>query len=199
MEGVGLEEVVTYKYLGLIIDNELSFKPHVKMITKQVAHKISLLGKLRIMLTEFAAKSVYKSMIMSLYDIGDVFYCTTNKAHLCKLQTLQNRALRVIYKLGNRENTDSNHDKMGIMKLESRRKLHTIQLASWLATQEQYRDLSTLSTRAHSVGRRNLKLERINKSQYQKSFLHQAGILWNDLPTEIHCIKDQEKLKKEIK
>lgn len=31
MERVGLEEVVAYKYLGLITDNELSFKPHVKM------------------------------------------------------------------------------------------------------------------------------------------------------------------------
>lgn len=88
---------------------------------------------------------------------------------------------------------------MNITNLEMRRKLHIMQLASWLASQNEYVDVRTLPMRAHCQGRKNLKMYRINKHLYQKSFVYQAGHWWNELPRELHCIKDQEKLKAELK
>lgn len=169
------------------------------MILHRVAFKLKLLGKLRGMLTQFAAKSIYKSMILSLFDIGDVFYDSTTNKYLQKLQVLQNRAVRVIYKLRARSNVDFFHDKMSLMTLENRRKLHIMQLASWLSQQTSYVDNRKLPTRANNIQRRNLKVEKINKATYHKSFLYKASNYWNALPTETHCISDRDKLKTELR
>lgn len=56
-----------------------------------------------------------------------------------------------------------------------------------------------LPTRAHNALRRNLKVEKSNKSCYQKSFPYKAAKYWNSMPTAVHCITDKEKLKFELK
>lgn len=131
------------------------------MLLHKITYKVKLLGKLRSTLTKFATISVYKAMILSLFDIGSVFYDSASNVQLRKLQVLQNKALRVIFKLGPRTNVDKAHQKVKLMLLESRRKLHIAQLASWLSTVQMYRDCRELPTRAHSELRRNLKIEKI--------------------------------------
>lgn len=128
-----------------------------------------------------------------------IFYANATQAYLRKLQVTQNRVLRIIYRLSARENTDQYHNKMNISKLDIRRKLHMVQLASWLANQEQFRDTRSLPTRSHADCRKNIKLHQVNKSQYRNSLFYQASTWWNELPTEIHCIKDRDKQKLEIK
>lgn len=92
-----LEAVHTYKYLGLLIDSDLSFQPHVRSIIQRVAHKVKLLSNLRRMLTTHAAKNVYKAIILTLFAIGDVFYHSCTNFTLKKLQVIQNWALRCIF------------------------------------------------------------------------------------------------------
>lgn len=60
MEDVVLEEVTNYKYLGVYIDNELTFSAHINAIIKNVAHKIHLLSKIRWKITEKAVLDVFK-------------------------------------------------------------------------------------------------------------------------------------------
>lgn len=107
-------------------------------------------------LTPKSIIAVYKSMILPLYDVGDIFYDSANAAYLNKLQILQNRAVRVLLQLPCRQNTDEAHSKLNLMKLKSRRKLHMIQIAHWMAHQNKYWDLRILKTRAHAEGRKSI-------------------------------------------
>lgn len=45
MNGVELENVTSYKYLGVILDVNLNFKQHVNQIIRNVSHKIFVLGE----------------------------------------------------------------------------------------------------------------------------------------------------------
>lgn len=56
--------------------------------------------------------NIYKAMILPSYDIGDIFY---DSANFKKLQSLQNRALRVILKLPSRQNTKELHNKLSLL------------------------------------------------------------------------------------
>lgn len=86
------------------------------------------------------------------------------------------------------------------MKLHVRRKLHLIQLAHWMAHQNEYLDHRKLTTRAHAEGRRMISQEAPRKEVYCKSFRYMAAKYWNDLPTHIHELslidKDEQVLKK---
>lgn len=105
-----------------------------------------------------------------LFDIGDIFYDGTNQAYLNKLHVLHNRAIRIILRLPSRSNADEGHQKLGILHLNIRRKLHITQLAQWIADQELFKDSRNLRTRSHTPGRRNSRLEK-PKKHISKVFL----------------------------
>lgn len=181
--------------MGLKVDNELKFNLHIKGIIKKVAHKIYLLAKLRKCLTLKAAQDVYKAIIRPLMDVGDEFYDCAPKTYLKKLQILQNRAIRITYRLGPRESTTPYHGKTNLQKQADRRLLHTLRLIDWLVSQPEHRDTRELTTRSHDKTRRPLKLLRHQKKLYRRSFVYKGGIIWNALPTYIHNCKQPDKLK----
>ena len=74
LDGKKLCTVETYKYLGIMLDNHLNVVPHPHYITKIVAHKIFLLGKIRNLINTRAAIKIYKSKVLPYMDYGDIFY-----------------------------------------------------------------------------------------------------------------------------
>lgn len=94
-----LEQVKTYKYLGVTIDKDLNFKQHLKQVIKNCAQKIYVLGKIRNKLTQRAVVDIYKTMIIPLLDYGDIFYDSGSKSLLNKLDSLERRAVRLILNL----------------------------------------------------------------------------------------------------
>lgn len=191
-----LEEVTVYKYLGVHVDCDLNFKSHIKGVIKNVAHKVSLLSKIRKYLTVKASKLVYKTMILPLIDVGDFFYNSAGSKYKSKLQTLQNRALRVIYKMERRTTTDQAHNDMEMLKLQERRCLHLLQIAKWMAENPNNRDTRNLSTRAHATGRKNIRMCKPNSQRYLQSYHYKASGLRNSLLTVAHNIRESDKFKK---
>lgn len=165
MEGVVLEEVTSYKYLGVHKDNELTFSTHLNAIIKNVAHKVHLLSKIKSKITVKAAIDVFKTMILPLLDNGDVFYHGGLQAQLNKLQSLQNRAVRIMHKMQRLTNVQEQSEKDNLLMLHKRRKLHLIQLAKWLASNNEYRDTTQVSTRSQDVGRKKLLVPFPRKKQ----------------------------------
>ena len=75
-----LEFVTQYKYLGIILDSTVTFKNQIQNTIKIVAHKISLLHKIRNFITENAAIQIYKTMFIPYLDYGDIItYNLSNK------------------------------------------------------------------------------------------------------------------------
>ena len=90
-----LELVETMRYLGITLDYELSFKPHVKGLIKTVQYKGYLLKHAKGCLPKDARLSVYKAYIVPIIDYGDVLYNGVVVELLQKLQRLQNRCLKI--------------------------------------------------------------------------------------------------------
>lgn len=132
---------------------------------------------------------------MSLYYIGDVFYDCASVSYLNKLQTLQHRALRVIFYLSSRHNTDELDNMLNLLKLETRITLHLIQIAHWMSQQSMYVDQRLLPTRADATGRKMINLEVLRREIYRKLFRYNSAKYWNNLPTCIHelTLTDRDK------
>ena len=89
--------VNSYLYLGIDIDEQLSFKKYFTTLLQNVSHKLYILRKVRPMLNAKAALDIVKTMICSIIDYGNIFIDTCTAQDLQDLQILQNNALRCCY------------------------------------------------------------------------------------------------------
>ena len=144
-----VEIVPKFKYLGLILDSKLSFQPHRADLIRRVQHKLYFLARIRCYLTTYAALLIYKTTILPLLDYADYIYNPETKYEENKLQLLQNKALRIVYKvqLGRDRTTRSNelHSRANIIHLKGRRKQHLLHYAFDLAQNPGNRDMRPIN------------------------------------------------------
>ena len=67
-----LEIVYSYKYLGLILDEHLTYNKHIKEMNQLVSHKLYLLSKVRNYLTPAASINIFKTMVLSVIEYCDI-------------------------------------------------------------------------------------------------------------------------------
>ena len=96
INNTSIDFVHQYKYLGVILDSNLTFNKHLNNIIKITAHKINLLSKVRQYLTEFASITIYKTMILPYFDYGDILFINSSKKQLNKLDHLKKRAINYV-------------------------------------------------------------------------------------------------------
>ena len=90
-----LNRVCSYKYLGCILDDHLTFNKHISELCKIVSHKLYLLAKIRRYLTTEACRTVFKTMILSINEYEDIVFSGTSCDNLNKIDRLFFRGLRI--------------------------------------------------------------------------------------------------------
>lgn len=94
-----INRVREFKYLGLIIDDELKWESQISNVSSKISNATAILWKLRHSLPLDTKKRIYKSLIEShlRYMIG--LWGAANETSIKSLQVTQNRALRNVYNL----------------------------------------------------------------------------------------------------
>ena len=95
INGQILDTVDTYKYLGLIIDNKLSFQNHIYHVFRQVSYKIR--KELRNNIHINTDVTIFKSVIQPHLDYCDVVWDAAGQSLKGKLQEIQEKALKIAY------------------------------------------------------------------------------------------------------
>lgn len=93
-----IEQVEECKYLGVMIDNSLTFSKHATYITGKIAKKVNVISRLRNHLSRWSKLLVYKTIVLPHLN-----YCATvlyllNNTEIGNIQRKQNRAMRAILK-----------------------------------------------------------------------------------------------------
>ncbi len=96
-----LDNNIPVKYLGLHLDQRLTWKSHIQIITNKTYHKISKLypicnskSKLRI----DCGISIFKSIIRPSLTYACPIWCNASSTNIKKIQIIQNKFLRKILK-----------------------------------------------------------------------------------------------------
>lgn len=118
--GSTIDYMTDYEYLGLTIDMNLKFTKYTTSLAQSVAYRLSTLSRIRASMSTSTALTLYKTMVLTLFDYGSLFYHSANISLLNRLQTLQNKAIRIICGLPKRENTDYLHTKINLLFLTER-------------------------------------------------------------------------------
>ena len=182
-----------YKYLGIVVEQTLSFSKHIKYIHSLTAHKIYMLSKIRSCINQVRAIRIYNTKILPYFDQGDILYLDACIKDVGKLQKLQNRALRICLNTNNRYHTLNLHHNTKIPLLCDRRNYHLSVHAFTRTKNAEYLDTLPITTR-----RRNAPLLKIFKSNYKvvdRSVYLQTATLWNNMDVDTRNFDNLEAFK----
>ena len=93
------------KYLGLMIDSNLSWKCHIESIGHKISKSIGIIAKIRHYVPRRVLLSVYNSLIVPYFTYGICGWVNCDLTFQRKIVTLQIRALRLIYFSKSKEQT----------------------------------------------------------------------------------------------
>ena len=91
--GIEIENVTSYKYLSLVLDQRLRFDARVDHLVKKLTPKLSTLRCIRKYLTIPASLYLYCSLIEPCFTFNDFIYDPMTEHDQQRLQVLQNNCL----------------------------------------------------------------------------------------------------------
>ena len=191
-----IQQVPSYKYLGMTLDSSLSYKPYLASVVRTVSHKIYLLSRVKKFMSSRSSLLVYKSMILPFFDYADVVYHNANAKELEKLQRLQNRALKLCLGLHKREDTEMVHRTAKVPLLENRRRSHVYNFM--YKRKDMKHNLDTLIKWTRSADAPRFILPTPNLQCYKRSLEYSGAKAWNNLPKELKLIPSYLSFKNQI-
>ena len=117
ISGQKLEPQPTVKYLGVLIDEHLTFQPHLKTLVQKLSRAVGMLAKIRHYVPPNTLRNIYFAIFNSHLVYGSQIWSHGDNALQEKIQILQNKALRITNFKGFREPANPLYNKEEILKI----------------------------------------------------------------------------------
>ena len=88
-------EFVT-KFFGVYLDESISWKHHINIVSRKVCKSIGILNRTRCILSKFLQRQLYFSIINCYLHYPNMAQASTNKSKLQALYRYQKHATRII-------------------------------------------------------------------------------------------------------
>ena len=180
-----IQYVQTFNYLGVTIDDQLSFTPYYHLVKRRLENKIFVLSKIRKFIDNRTALLIYKQAILPLVEYAGFVLISCTIGQRYELQVLQNNALRLCkrYHLLDRVRICDLHEQCTILGLEQRRRKQLLRLMYLHSKVE--RNLKNPVRLTRAVNKINFKTATRCTGKYFHSPFYKGTLLWNDLTTEL--------------
>ena len=120
-----LEEAISFRYLGVILSEDLSWGDHVKNIMSKTNQRLGLVRRIKHPLPLHARLTLYHSLILPLFDYGGVIWGDKNSATLMNdLQIQQNKAAKIILDKTKYSSATNALEFLKWKRLDERRHMH---------------------------------------------------------------------------
>ena len=182
-------------FLGVLIDDKLSFSFHIRNIIGKLSKNCGILYKIRDLLSIQARLNFYYSLMYPYLTYNIIIWGNTHKTHLNQLEILHKRIIRTICNSNKNDHTEPLFYRLRLLKL--------IDIYKYFISVHMYNSYNRNQYRvSHSVNTRNRQLavpvfHRLEGSQHAVSF--SGPTIWNTLPLEIRNSDSLNRFKKALK
>eukprot|EP00794_Sanderia_malayensis_P014433 gene14433-15937_t len=193
--------VTESKCLGMIVDNRLSWKNHIKKASVNLGKKVKQLKRMKSLPAEVLGTIYFRGILPSTtYGIGVWGSCSPQL--LEDLERVHRRAGRIIHKIPKRVPQDQILEQAKWKSISFMYKKRIACLAHQ-AYNRKHPDVINDLVVKHVTNknlRYNIKLEipRSKTNAGKQSFRHRAPIIWNSLPEIAKAFKTYESFKKNL-
>ena len=205
IDSVPLERVNTTKFLGIYIDEHLTWESHIKYCMKKISSGTYAINMSKHVLSRSHLLLLYYSLVQPYLQYGIVLWGNAYQKHLVKLEIAQKKAIRAITGGKYNESTSPLFRSINILKLKDLLDLHTIQLMYRFINKELSEPLLHIFKyhgEVHDHDTRQSADPRPPKANSQilsKSFLCRGPTLWMTLDNNIKNSRTKSKLTKQVK
>ena len=193
INGNKISEVNSTKFLGVIIDRNLSWKYYIEHICSKAAKNIGILRKTRNILDMDTMVTLYYSFIYPYLNYCIHVWGSAVKTHIDKIFRLQKRVVRIIHGVHPRTHSKPLFKNLGILNVK--------QLFSYNVGLFMYKhshhwlssifDMFTKNSDIHQYYTRQSELLHIpifNTEIGKRSFRAQATTIWNHIYTNVESL-----------
>ena len=200
-----LERVEYTKFLGVLIDENLTWKKHIDCISKTLSRNIGIMNKLKHFIPERILYSLYCTFVLPYLNYGILIWGNTCKTYLDKLIKLQKWAVRVISNSHYRSHANPLFQKYNILNVED---MHSLELGVFMYKYSindlPYTFHNYFSKRSDIHDYQTRFKDDLNLTNNKKVFSDQSirtsgPILWNSLNKNLKCLPSIKSFRKQFK
>ena len=193
------------KFLGVILDECINWKPHIELINRKLSKFIGILNHASKVLTTNVLTKLYYAFCYPYLLYGILVWGKAYKTNLQPLQITQKRLLRIITKSEYLANTAPLYKRLKIMKIFEIYKLRIctfVYLYTLNALPNVFQNIYVNNSRIYSHNtrqRNNYNIPTCKIDIKKNSVLYQGPLLYNVLNIEIKSSKSITIFKRKMK
>ena len=194
-----IQQVHEHKVLGIIIDDELSWRSHIDKLSKKISKNLFLLNKLRHLVSPDALKLFFHAHILSHFNYASTVWCKASENQFKKLNSLHKRGLRILCSIPNLTSMQK-CSYLGILPLEKQLLFNTAVFMFKINHDEAPKYLDKFFTKPDTNNRlQNFKLPFTRIDLYKHSLAFNGPSVWNSLPLQCKACQTLSSFKSILK
>lgn len=205
MDHCQIPMVHSTKFLGVVLDDQLSWKGHINEIACKTSKVIGAINRLKKVVPRNILLSIYQSMILPYLSYCIVVWGSCASTHLNRITVLQKRAIRMITGSAPFSHTDPLFQKVNQLKVQD---IYKLQIANFMFSylhnlvpkflENCFRE--NCSVIPYSTRQSNHIQIPSFKYDFSRTTIRYSGPkLWNSLESEIKCCPSLSSFKKKYK
>ena len=179
------------KFLGLFIDESLTWFNHIQHIKAKIASSQYLINSIKHIVTTNELRMLYFTLIYPYLYYGIVLWGTAARSNINKLVTQQKKAVRIIAGANYNAHTQPLFQNLQLLGIDDIYKLQLGKFMYQITKESVPAPLCSMfvlntSIHDHNTRQRNNPHIKSRASAFaNKSITHAGSKLWNEIPTEI--------------
>ena len=186
-----IKQVNTAKFLGIIIDDKLSWNAHIDYCRNKLSSGLYAINSAKHILSPKHLKSLCYTLIHPHLTYGLLLWGSTYKTLLKILQTRQNKYVRSITKSKYNASTGPIYENLGILQISKLYQLEAAKLMFLNKNQHLPSPLQAIFTPNTDIHNHNTRhrndphISTRHTNQLLRSFIHNSPNIWYNIPLQI--------------
>lgn len=188
IDGKQIDRVKSPKFLGVYLDENLTWREHIDYCRKKVRSGIYALNMCTQILSMTNMRMLYFSLVHPYLLYGNLLWGSAYKKDLQPLTVLEKKAVRIVTHAKYNEHSSPLFKKLNIPKLDD---LFKIQMGKFIYESKKVllpaplRNILTFNHNVHAHNTRqshDVHFGRVQADIIHRSFLHRCPVNWSGLP-----------------
>lgn len=194
LDEIALQKVEKFKYLGLWLDSQLSFKSHINSITKKTYGRLKSLYRSVECFSLQVRKRITTQLLLPVLDYADVIYSNTPETNLRPLNVLYNSLCRFVLRCSYRTHHCLMYESLNWLAPNDRRKFHGLLFTfkcihfNFPPYLKQFLIPFNSQYNLRHTDHLFFSTPRIRKEIGRRAFQYKAPSDWNNLPHSLRSI-----------
>ena len=191
--GQSIEKTAYTKFLGLVLDEHLTWSTHIDLLCRRISKSIGVLYRARHLLNLDIMKKLYYNIMYSHISYGTLIWGSNYETKIRPIHILQKRALRIISFSDSRAPSRPLFQKFKMLNIFEIVKLQLAEIAYKCVNKQlpfssssYFKDVNlSHEYNTRSKKNKNIFVPRKNLNYGQFGVDYKAARTWNEIPFEI--------------